>query len=182
MHTLCTIRISYIPANTYYDENYSYLSMFKSKRRYPHISTTQDIYKALMNLKYDLRLYSLSEVIDYLIDYRKTKIDEERNVWGGPRPMVYHDLDYEFLMKIGNKSYILPRDQKNKYLLRFGTRDKSLLGNLEEMGLVKITKVRNDPANPTFDNIDLSIRLTEKGEKVLDLITKVKNLIETGKE
>ena len=44
-----------------------------SKKKYPQIGLTRDVYERLMELKYDLRLDSLNEVIIFLMEKHKPK-------------------------------------------------------------------------------------------------------------
>ena len=44
-----------------------------SKKKYPQVALTKDVYERLMELKYDLRLDSLNEVIVFLMSEHKPR-------------------------------------------------------------------------------------------------------------
>ena len=44
-----------------------------SKKKYPQVGLTRDVYERLMNMKYDLRMDSLNEVIEFLLDRESKK-------------------------------------------------------------------------------------------------------------
>ena len=44
-----------------------------SKKKYPQVALTKDVYDRLIELKYDLRMDSLNEVIIFLMEKHKPK-------------------------------------------------------------------------------------------------------------
>jgi hypothetical protein len=49
-----------------------------SQKKYPQIAMTKDTYDRLLNLKYDLRLDSINEVLKYLLDSQDNKSKKEK--------------------------------------------------------------------------------------------------------
>lgn len=49
----------------------------KPKKKYPQVGLTQEVYRELWDLKFDLRKNSLNELVDYLIKEHKGRLKKE---------------------------------------------------------------------------------------------------------